>query len=361
MRNKLFSEEEEDKDKDDDKGGEDEEVEELTKSIMAKLDLKEFKNRVSKTAQSIYGASDLTKNEKVISDFWKAMITGDTTKLKALSEGTAADGGYLIPDEFMAEIIKDLEDPTHMRSLVRVVPMRRKTMNIPTLTSKPKVYWTAENTQKTTTSAEFYQKTLTAHKVAAILYSSEELVEDFLEADLVQEIVKMFSDAIVQEEDRVITVGSGSGEPTGLTNCSISSTTCDGNLSFDNLINLVYSLPKKYRVNATFLMNEVNVKELRKLKDTTGRYIWQDAIAAGQPETVMNYPVVENNNLGEDVIYFGDFKQCYWLGDRRRLTVTISKEAGEAWEHDQIGIRVVERIGGNCVLENAMRVLISIP
>ena len=43
------------------------------------------------------------------------------------------------------------------------------------------------------------------------------------------------------------------------------------------------------------------------------------------------------------------------------MTVKISDTAGTAWEYDQIGIRIVERIGGNCVLENAMRKLISIP
>lgn len=60
-------------------------------------------------------------------------------------------------------------------------------------------------------------------------------------------------------------------------------------------------------------------------------------------------------------IYFGDFKQGYWLGDRRRMTVTVSGIAGEAWANDQVGIRVVERIAGNCVLENAIRCLNTIP
>jgi len=71
-------------------------------------------------------------------------------------------------DEFRAELIKDLEEPTRMRGLVRVVPMKRDILKVPKLGSKPKVTWTSENATKSTTTADFSEKTLTAHKVAAI-------------------------------------------------------------------------------------------------------------------------------------------------------------------------------------------------
>ena len=71
--------------------------------------------------------------------------------------------------------------------------------------------------------------------------------------------------------------------------------------------------------------------------------------------------MIENNWVPESEIYFGDYRLGYWLGDRKRMTVTVSREAGPAWEKDQVGIRVVERIAGNCVLENAIRCLNSIP
>ena len=55
-----------------------------------------------------------------------------------------------------------------MRGLVRVIPMKRDIMKIPTLVSKPQVRWTSENAAKSTTTAEFYEKTLTVYKVAAM-------------------------------------------------------------------------------------------------------------------------------------------------------------------------------------------------
>lgn len=43
------------------------------------------------------------------------------------------------------------------------------------------------------------------------------------------------------------------------------------------------------------------------------------------------------------------------------MTVKVSDIAGDSWEKDMIGVRVVERIAGNCVLENACRKLTGIP
>ena len=384
---KEIEKEEEEKEEEEEEEGEegaddaekkaiDAEVNSLASKIEAKLGLANVKKLLDSVKNirqeetlltKIFGKEDvskedvknLSKEEKIVG-FFLALVKNDKIALKALSH-TSADGGYLVPDEFRAELIRDLEEPTTMRSLVRTVPMLRNAMNIPTLTAKPKVYWTAENTQKTTTSAEFGQKTLTAYKVAAILYASEELVEDAYDFNIVQLIIGLFSEALREEEDRVMTIGSGSGQPTGIANCSITAVTCSGNLDFDDIINLFYKLPAKYRKNATFLVNNANITELRKVKDSNGRYIWQEPLSADQPATILGRPVIENNWVSDAEIYFGDFKQAYWLGDRRAITVTISNEAGNAWEHDQVGIRVVERIGGTCVLENALRVLNTIP
>ena len=252
-----------------------------------------------------------------------------------------------------------------MRSLVRVVPMTRDVMKIPTLTSGPRVSWTEENAEKSTTTAQFYEATLTVKKMAAIIYSSDELIEDSTEIDVVDLIITLFAEAIGREEDRVIVAGNGSTQPTGLltavTASTIGGVTCSGNLSFDNMINLEYSLAAKYHANAKFLVHRNNIRELRKLKDSNGRYYWMEPVALGQPPTFHGYPVIEQNDMSEDVILFGDFRLGYWLGDRKQMSVKITQETETAFQHDQTGIRVVERIAGNVVLGEAIKALITIP
>ena len=56
--------------------------------------------------------------------------------MKALSEGTAADGGYLFPNEFMTELVRSLPEFNVMRNYVRIVPMKRDQMDIATLVSR---------------------------------------------------------------------------------------------------------------------------------------------------------------------------------------------------------------------------------
>ena len=304
--------------------------------------------------------SQMTSREKILG-FFQAMVQSNHAVLKALSEGTAADGGYLFPDEFRAEVIRDIADGNFMRGEVTVVPMRRDIMKIPTLQSRPKVTWTEENTQKSTTTASFYEATLTVKKMAAILYASDELVEDCDTLDIVSFIVGLFSEVIGEEEDRVVWAGNGTTQPTGIVTAraagNIATRTAVGGLSFDNMIDLIYDLPGKYHANAKVWVHRHNIRDLRKLKDLNNRYYWQEPVAAGQPPTFYGYSVIEINNLPDDQIYFGDMKKAYWFGDRSKMTVKITQETETAFTHDQTAIRVVERIAGNTVLPQAIRCL----
>lgn len=301
----------------------------------------------------------LTPNEKIVG-FFHSLVTGNEHATKALSEGTAADGGYLFPDEFLAEVIRDVAELNVMRSLVRIIPMRRDVMKIPELLSGPDVYWTAENAAKTTTTAHFSERTLTVKKMAAIIYASDELIEDSSEIDIVQLIIRMFAEKIADREEQAIVVGNGTTQPTGLETArsagsiaAVAASTHD----FDDILTLEYSLPAKYSNQAAFIANRNTIKELRKLKDSQNRYQWQPSPAAGQPATLNGKPVYEVNYLPNGTIYFGDFKQGYFLGDRKQMTVKITQDSETAFTKDQTAIRVVHRIAGNVGNGAALRAL----
>lgn len=278
---------------------------------------------------------------------------------------TDADGGYLFPDEFRAEVIRDIAEQPRMRNEVTVIPMRRDVMNIPTLESRPQVSWTDENAEKSTTTADFGQVTLTVKKMAAILYASDELIEDSTEIDVVNFVVNLFSEAIGEEEDFVVWQGNGSTQPTGIVTSkdagNVGTVTCSGNISVDILIDLIYELPQKYHRNAKIYAHRTNIKEMRKLKDDNGNYYWSDPSGPGFPPKFNGYSVIEVNDLPESEIYFGDLKKGYWLGDRKRMTVKTSQDTETAFTKDQTAIRVVERIAGNVVLGESMKALVSIP
>lgn len=361
-------------------GALDEEVDKVTEKLLKSLGINELKDKIEGLSKTFdeggkkvsalinleklmkKPTNEMTAQEKIVG-FFQAMVQSNHSVLKALAEGVAADGGYLFPDEFMAEIIRDIANTPHMRSEVTVIPMKRDVMKIPTLTSGPKVSWTAENAAKSTTTAVFNEATLTVKKLAAILYASDELIEDSTEIDVVQFIITLFSEAIGNEEDRVITVGNGTTEPKGFATSGqgVATISAGGSLTYDSIIDLEYLLPSKYTRGAKFFAARDAIKEMRKLKDSNQRPLWNDGIvSAGQPATFHGYPVVEVVDLPDSVIYFGDLKKAYWFGDRKRMTVKISQDTETAFVHDQTAIRVVARLAGCVVLPQALKGLTSI-
>lgn len=89
----------------------------------------------------------------------------------------------------------------------------------------------------------------------------------------------------------------------------------------DALLNLVYSLRAPYRPNARWLMNLATAGHVRKFKDGQGNYLWAESMAAGQPPTLLGFPVEldeEMPNLAANAfpIAFGDFNQGYTVIDR---------------------------------------------
>jgi len=329
-------------------------------------------SRMKDVLEGSFSSKDIegmTKEQKILG-FFNAVVTKDRTKLEAFNasnkvqtEGTAADGGYFFPDEFRAELIKDIENNDHLRTMVKVISMRRDIMKMPNLQDRPKLTWTGEAATKATTTFHLDELTLTARKMAAIIYISDELIEDASQYfDVTKEVISMFAEQIAEEEDRVIVAGNGTTQPTGLTVAgTIGSRTCSGNLSFDNLIDLIYDLPNKYHRKARFLVNRANIKELRKMKDGNNQFLWQPPVQQGEPALLHGFPIQESSYMPEATIHFGDFKKGYYLGDRHQMRVKLSQETETAFTKDLTAVRVVERIAGTVILPEAIKELATIP
>lgn len=283
------------------------------------------------------------------------------SRKKALSEGTDAEGGYLVPQEFYNELIVERDSSIMMRNEVKVIQMKRDAIELPKHIGKPVVTWTGENVTKSTTTLNFSRPTLTAYKMAAILYMSDELNEDAA-FNMQQIVISEFNTALNEKEELAILQGTGTSQPEGIfVNSSVGSRTASTTLSFDDIINLEFSLPQKYRRGAKFVIDSVKIpRYLRKLKDNDGRYLWQDPVASGQPATFHGYPVLMSDFAPTDEILFANLKEAYWLGDRHQMRVKVTQDSDTTFEKDQTGIRVVQRIGGVTVRPTAAYKLDSV-
>lgn len=302
--------------------------------------------------------SSLSKDEKILTWF-KALMNKDKDieadrVFKALVEGTDAQGGYLVPEEFKAEVFRILPDYAVMRNLARVIPMNTDTLNLNTLVAKPAAYWTSEYASKSTTSAEFGRVSLQPNDLVCLLPVTHQLIAD-ANINVIQFITELFAEAIGEAEDKAFFAGTGTGQPRGISIETLGVSIAAGGLgSYDTLMTLFHRLPQKVRnsPSAAFVASGKVIRELRMLKDTTNRYIWEPSVQVGQPDRVLGKPIYEQNNIAETELFFGDWKY-YVIGDRQQIVVETTREGGDAWRRNATEIKAVERVDGRMALAGA--------
>jgi len=319
------------------------------------------------TSSPILGAPAKPAEAKTgrASDEYKAdfgnILRGKPPINNVLSTSPDSDGGYLVPVEFERQIIVGLEEANVFRSLAKTITTSAE-RKIPVAATHSTAQWTAENAAYTESDPTFAQKTIDAFKLTDLAKVSNELLQDSMfdiEAYLAAEISRAFGVA----EEEAFCVGNGTGKPTGVFTASggqlgVTATSASA-ITVDNVIDLIYSLKSAYRRNAVFLMNDVTVSALRKLKDNNGAYLWQPSVQAGQPDRLLGYPlntspyapVVAANALP---IAFGDFSN-YWIADRMGRTVQRLNElyAGNG----QVGFIATERVDGKVILAEGIKLL----
>lgn len=233
-----------------------------------------------------------------------------------LQEGVDADGGYLVPEEYDSRLIDVLTEENIMRSLGHTITTSGE-HKINIAATKPAAAWIEEGGALQFSDATFSQILLDAHKLHVAIKVTEELLYDNA-FGLDNYIIDQFGKALANAEEDAFLNGDGSGKPTGLFAATGGGTvagTLSAAIKSDDMLDLVYALKRPYRKNASFIMNDKTLAQLRKLKDNNGAYIWQPSYQAGEPDKVLGYAVHTSAYAPENAIAFGDYSY-YNIGDR---------------------------------------------
>lgn len=293
-------------------------------------------------------------------DFWNLM-RGQSPATNALKTGSDPDGGYLVPDEFEKQLIQKLQEANIMRSISHVIQTNNGEHKIPVVASEGTAAWLDEEAAYTESNTQFSQVSLSAHKLGTLIKVSEELLNDSA-FDLISYLSGEFGRRLGNAEEKAFLTGTGTNQPTGILNdtngASAGSTAAKADvLTFDDLIDLFYSLKSPYRQSAVFLMNDDTVKAIRKLKDKNDQYIWQPSTQAGQPDRILNRPVYTSPYMpalaaSAKPILFGDFNY-YWIADRQGRTF---KRLNELYAvNGQVGFLGSQRVDAKLILPEAVK------
>ena len=314
------------------------------------------KDEVEKTGR----ASDEYKGS-----FWNAMRVKAPmpSVLNALQEGTDSEGGYLVPDEFERTLVEALEEENVFRTLAHVIRTSSGDRKIPVVASKGSASWVDEEGAYQESDDAFSQVSIGAYKLGTMIKVSEELLADSV-FDLEAYISKEFARRIGAREEESFFNGDGKGKPLGILaaagGAEVGVTAASATaITADEVIDLFYSLKAPYRKNAVWLLNDATVKQIRKLKDSTGQYLWQPSLVAGTPDTILGRPVKTSAFMptaaaGAKTIAFGDFKY-YWIADRQGRTFKKLSELFAAT--GQVGFMGTQRVDGKLILPEAIKVL----
>lgn len=243
----------------------------------------------------------------------------------AMSTTTPAEGGYTVPSEIAAMVVDSLKAFSGMREVAQVITTAGgNPLNWPTSDGTSEVgELVAENAASTGADIIFGTVAVNPYK-----YSSKkialpvELIQDSA-IDVVQFVVNRLAQRLGRITNQHYTTGTGSSQPFGvMARAATGKTGATGQtltVTYDDLIDLIHSVNSAYRSRgARFMLRDTTVAAIRKLKDTSGRPIWNpgdnESISGGTPSTICGYAYTVNDDVAAMAanaksIAFGDFSQ----------------------------------------------------
>ncbi|WP_147612320.1 phage major capsid protein [Treponema pectinovorum] len=264
---------------------------------------------------------------------------------------TQADGGAAIaPEQFVTELERDISKLAEVYSRVKKIPVSGAgSLGLPYESADAsEAEWTAEVPDSEITEDKtwkFGKRTLTPSDLTKLIKVSKKLlatsaipIDTLARERIAEKLTAAFENAIIN--------GKGTdGQPLGLFTASDNGidkkrdveTLQSKQITSDDIMEMYMKLRPGYRRNAVWVLNTAVLKDVMKLKDSNGQYLWHESLRVGEPSTLMGLPVIESEyapagsgangaySAGDYVIVLGDlshYQFSYWKG----LDITVANE-----------------------------------
>jgi HK97 family phage major capsid protein len=261
----------------------------------------------------------------------------------ALQQDNPTQAGYLVaPEQFVSELIKELADATFMRQKARVLPPLRgaQSLGYPVRTAGMSSFaWGTEIQTPTADSTLAFGKREFKPRVGTSeILVSKTLIRNVSNADAL--IRAEIAEEVGAALETAYMTGDGATEPLGVFTASVDGIYTDRDVStgntateikFDGLLEAKYAVKDKYQKNAEWIFHRTGVKQLAKLKNSDGQYVWQPSVVLGTPDLLLGKPVNISEvapstfTTGQYVGIYGDLKN-YWIVDSLAMEIQALAE-----------------------------------
>ncbi|MCM8729697.1 phage major capsid protein [Hephaestia sp. GCM10023244] len=293
--------------------------------------------------------------------------SGASVEMKSFTGASGDSGGYAVPKEIDAVIDATLKSVSPIRAIANVVKVGSAGYRKLVTTGGTPSGWASETGSRTETGTpSFVELAPPMGDLYANPSASQAMLDDALfdvEDWLANEIAREFAAA----EGSAFVSGTGTNQPKGFLSAPTGSagdaTRGFGTLQYlasgaagdfgskpdERLIDLVQSLRSPYRQGAVFVMNSATAARIRKFKTADGAFLWQPGLAAGQPATLLGYPVIEAEDMPDIAanslsIAFGNFKAGYLIAERQETQILRDPYSNKPF----VNFYATKRVGG-CV------------
>jgi HK97 family phage major capsid protein len=264
--------------------------------------------------------------------YYDVRASGPMPEFRTLSKLTTGAGGNIVPTDFYSRLMAHLIEVSAILQAGATVlsTSSGEVLQVPKTTGHSTARLTAEAGALTASDPAFGQASLGAYKYGVLIQVSRELIDDSgvdLEGYLAMQAGRALGNALGAD----LVTGDGSSKPTGILNNTtlgvtgpsgvsggLGATSGTLNQGADLLFDLFYSVIAPYRASgaAAWLVRDATMAVVRKLKDTTGQYIYQPSLVAGTPDVLIGKPIYTDPFVpaiatGAKSIIFGDMSQYF--------------------------------------------------
>lgn len=296
----------------------------------------------------------------------RGLMDMPSAERRALQVDQDSKGGYLAPQTWISELIQAVDDEVVVRRLATVYSVAGGTsLGAPKLEADPDdPTWTAElGTGTEDTAMRFGARELTPHPLAKRIKVSRTLLRKVPNAEGIVRARMAYKFGTTME--RAYLLGNGAGQPLGLFVASSQGISTGRDVATDNtataitadgLINAKYALKSQYQRTAAWMFHRDAVKQIVKLKDGEGQYLWLPSLRENEPDSLLGRPLYQSEfvpntfTANQYVGMLGDYR-WYWVADSLNFELQRLDELYS--ETNQVGMIGRWESDGMPVLEEA--------
>ncbi|HEX8221678.1 MAG TPA: phage major capsid protein, partial [Chloroflexia bacterium] len=251
-------------------------------------------------------------------------------------------GGFLVaPQQFVAVLIKFLDDETFVRELATKFQVpNAQSLGAPSLDNDPSdADWTSEvgtvNTDELNNM--FGKRELRPYDLTKEVKISKKLLQQ-AQMDPASFVAQRIAYKFGVTQEKAFLIGSGSNQPLGIYTPSADGIDTSRDviaaaaavLDGDDFIDTKMSLKGQYHKRAVWTLHREVLKRVMKLQSSQGEYLYQD-LRGATPDTILGLPYKLSEfspsdvSTGKYVAALGDFSY-YWIADAMNFAIQVLTE-----------------------------------